>query len=443
MSEKSGLFVNKKADAPAAASGSPAAPGKKDVSKRWKLVALGVGALVVVAATTLAPPAPEAHKKEAPTALINTSPSNADKKAFEAKYQQDITVARQQAEKAQQDAQALRQEMAELRDAVKSGKGTGTALPPGVTPPPSMNANETPAQPTPPAPPLPPVPVPGANTSGKPPAPSSGADLPPPMHGTQAPSAGPRVFEAPKESAAEAKAAQDVLKAQVTYKKNPNAGLVPAGAFAPIFLLNGLDAGTSTAAQSNPTPVLVNVEDNANLPGSAKYNLKNCFVLGTGYGDMSAERVYVRFSRLSCVDKKDRLILSQEVAGYLVDSDGKVGMRGKVFDRQGAKIGKALIAGFAQGLSGALGSAQSTVTSSVVGETTSISGGSALRASGLGGAQTAAGQLAQWYLKEAQSIFPVIGIDSGRKGTLVFTSSVSLAWGETDTQFTKDVKPGT
>jgi conjugal transfer pilus assembly protein TraB len=246
------------------------------------------------------------------------------------------------------------------------------------------------------------------------------------------------VFEAPRASAP---AAGESVKAKVTYKKNPNSGLLPSGAFAPVALLNGLDAGTSSATQSNPMPVLMNIADHAQLPGAARYKLRNCFVLGTGHGDLSAERVYVRVSRLSCVDRSDRLVLSQEVAGYLVDSDGKLGLRGVVVDRQGSRLGKALLAGFAQGLSGALGQAQGTISTSVLGTTNSIGGSEALRASGLSGAQAAASQLAQWYLKEAQSIFPVISVDAGRTGTVVFTNSASLTWGSGEAQFQKDVRP--
>jgi conjugal transfer pilus assembly protein TraB len=116
-------------------------------------------------------------------------------------------------------------------------------------------------------------------------------------------------------------------------------------------------------------------------------------------------------------------------------------LRGIVTDRQGSRLGKALLAGFAQGLSGALGQAQGTLSSSVLGTTNSIGGSDALRASGLSGAQAAASQLAQWYLKEAQSIFPVISVDAGRTGTIVFTNSASLTWGSGEAQFQKDVRP--
>jgi conjugal transfer pilus assembly protein TraB len=129
------------------------------------------------------------------------------------------------------------------------------------------------------------------------------------------------------------------------------------------------------------------------------------------------------------------------IQGYVVDSDNTLGMRGKVVDRQGARLGKALLAGFAQGLGGALGSSQGDVTSSALGSATSITGSAALRASGLSGVSSASSQLAQFYLKEAESIFPVIEIEGGRLGSVVISEDVTLSWGNVDEQFVREVSP--
>lgn len=422
-----GLFVNKRATA-APAEGSPK---QKDVRKRWLMLGAGAVAFVVLASTMFSGnrPAPrQATPKDAPA--LSTTPKGAAEADWRAQSQQEITRARQTAEAAEAEARRLRDDIAGLRDLIAKQSRTEPTPPPGIVPPPVQGQPGAPGsftQPAPPAPPVPPSPPPriGGPT----------AELPP----VQTPAPAPMVFKAPR-AAGEAEAAESV-KAKVTFKKNPNSGLLPAGSFAPVALLNGLDAGTSSATQSNPMPVLMNIGEHARLPGAARYQLRNCFVLGTGHGDLSAERVYVRISRLSCVDRSDRLVLSQEVSGYLVDSDGKLGMRGVVTNRQGSRMHKALLAGFAQGLSGALGQAQGTVSSSLLGSTSSVTGADALRASGLSGAQAATAQLAQWYLKEAQSIFPVITVDAGRTGTIVFTNSASLAWGSGDAQFQKDVRP--
>ncbi|MCC5609601.1 TraB/VirB10 family protein [Nostoc sp. CHAB 5834] len=430
------IFASKKTVA--GTSGEPGGPLKqKDVKKRWLYVGGGAVALIVLS-TTFFGSKNDAQanrpKKEKPAAMVSVNPPNADKAAFESRFAKEVeqlkvTVEQMKAEKAARDK--------ELGD---TGKPAHVVLPP--TPPATGNTGGLGSLVTPPpAPPVPPtIQVPAA------PALDGQQQLPTISIPSQMQSSDPLVFDAPTKASAAPAAngtPEGSANAKVRYQKNPNAGMLPAGAFAQVALLNGIDAGTGTTTQSNPMPVLMNITGNAVLPGSARYKLKNCFVLGSGHGDMSAERVYARVSRISCIDKNDRLVLSQEVQGYLVDSDGKLGMRGLVSDRQGAKLGKAMLAGFAQGLAGALGQAQSSVTSNLSTGTSmsSLSGGSALRASGLAGAQTATAQLADFYLKEAQAMFPVITIDAGRTGTIVFTSTTSLNWLNGDSQYVQQVTP--
>lgn len=451
-----GLFVKSKgaastSSAPSAAANAMGKP--KDVRKRWVYVGMAAVGVVVLASTIFGedkklPPA--APKKNVADATIAVDPPKADKAQFEAQFAKDVERLNARVEQLDSQLQSKDKELQDLRNK-KNGLGVDPAASANPYAPPTANntggIGATP-QIAPPAPPVPPTPtVKLVPPKVVPPSPADAEPLDAPA--VRAASSSPMVFDAPgaANDSADAQPASNKkmadVQAKVQYKKNTNAGALPAGTFASVALLNGLDAGTSAATQSSPMPVLMNVTDNATLPGSAKYRLKSCFVLGTGYGDLSAERVYVRFSRLSCVDRADRLVLSQEVAGYVVDSDGKLGLRGKVVNRQGAKLGNALLAGFAQGLAGALGQAQGAVSSNLLTGTTtsSVSGGAALRASGLSGAQVAASQLAEFYLKEAQSIFPVISVNTGRTATIVFSNSASLNWTTPDTQFVQEVKP--
>lgn len=446
-SKGSGLFVNKKPSAakPSAAPVTPSAgaKGPKNVQARWMYIGGAVIGLVILSTSlTSKPDAPSTAVKKQ-TAMVNTDPPNADKDAFTSKFAKDLEAVKVQQIALEQKLSEKDKEIAELKGRSAKTEAAGSAIPPGIVPPPiAGNSGGLGAVPIPPAPPVAP------NSTGGAGVPQIGSQkvVPTIPGATGGGASGAQIFKAPalqKTSEAENTSAAAVASADVkkSYKKNANAGLIPAGAFAPVSLLNGVDAGTASTTQANPLPVLMRINDQATLPGSAKYQLKSCFVLGTAYGDLSAERVYGRISRLSCVDKKDRLVLTQEVQGYLVDSDGKLGLRGMITDRQGTKIGKALLAGFAQGLAGALGKAQTTTTSTVLGTTSTIGGEEALRAAGLSGAENAASQLAQFYLKEASSIFPVITVDAGRTGTIVFSNSATLAWSDGDNQFVQQVQP--
>lgn len=440
MSErKSGLFLNKKgpsAGPPPAAPVVSALTKGKNVPRRWLYVGGGIAAAVMLFVTLFgqdsAPNTPRAPKNDAASAMISVTPPNADKAAFEANFGKEL-------ERLRQDQERLKEELEKKNATIEKLANSPTNVPPGIVPPPM------------PGPALAPLAPPVAPPSAPPPVPPS-VGAPPPIVPTSpapgfTPSSGePLSFDAPQRTssapATVGAPGAGSVQANRTFERNSNAGLLVPGAFAPVALLNGLDAGTSTTTQSNPQPVLMRISDHATLPGSARYQLRSCFVLGSGYGELSSERVNIRFSRLSCVDRRNRLVLSQEVSGYLVDSDGKLGMRGVIVDRQGAKLGKAMLAGFAEGLARALGAAQSAVTTNALGESSSVIGGSAaLRAAGLSGAESATKQLAQFYLDEAKAIFPVITVDAGRTGTIVFTSGVSLNWSDGETRFVEQVTP--
>lgn len=434
-----GLFVDAK---PQAARPAGAAP-KKNVNKRWLMVAAGIALFALVVSSLLSTkPAPRVVK-EKPEPMINLTP-DVDERSWQVRSQTEIRTVKDENERLQRDIRDLKSAMEKLQNdqriAERNRLSSPGKLPSNIVGPPQAGDPGSLTQPgvmMPPPPPVPPS-VTGQNRTGLPNATSSLVVPPPFTSGVDAQPAEPLVFLPEKRAS---KAGGPEINAKVKYTKNSQSGMMVAGAFAPIVMLNGIDAGTASGSRSNPQPILMRVQDNAVLPGSAKYSLRSCFILGSGYGDLSAERVYIRLARLSCVDKTDRLVLSTPVQGYVADSDNILGLRGKVTDRQGSRLGKALLAGFAQGLSGALGGAQGTMTSSVLGNTTTVSGDEAMRASGLSGASSAASQLAQFYLKEAQAIFPIISVQGGRDGTVVFTEDVNLTWGNTDAQFVRDVSP--
>lgn len=435
-----GLFVNRKSEG---GSNNATAQGPKNVPKRWLYVGLAVMGFSMFATSFFkSEPTPLPAPKKA-EGMIDVTPKGAEEKSWQARSQADIAALKEAVVRQADENKRLAEQ---LKEAQKVQSIKVPALPPGIVPPPAApgTANNNASVPTlPPAPPAPPASVTGSvptsSTNKAPSVPSAGMGTPP--SGEMGAKQQPIIFKPEASAGSKNPKGLEQVSSRISYKANPYSGMLPAGAFAPIALLNGLDAGTASSNQSNPQPVLLNVQDHATLPGAAKYRLKSCFVLASAYGDLSAERVYFRLAQLSCIDKADRLVMTTPVQGYIVDSDGKLGMRGEVSDRQGAKLGKALLAGFAQGLGSAFGSAQGTVTSSALGAATSITGADALKQSGLTGASTAASQLAQFYLKEAQNIFPVISINAGRTGSMVFTQGVPLTWGQGDSLYQKEVKP--
>lgn len=234
------------------------------------------------------------------------------------------------------------------------------------------------------------------------------------------------------------------------YVKNPFAGFLPAGSFAKGVLLTGVDAGASEYTRSNPQPVLIRIQEDATMAGDQNYALKTCFIMGNAYGDLSSERAHIRLARLSCTDSKRGLVLETTLRGYAVDSDGTQGLRGKVVRRNGQLIAKALLSGLAQGLADAASTVSSNAAATVVGtgltggltqQSTDIDSGKLAETAGFQGIGNATQILADMYLNEAKSIFPVIFVPAGRVVSVVISEGTGLEWSEHRALYQKKIKP--
>jgi len=220
-----------------------------------------------------------------------------------------------------------------------------------------------------------------------------------------------------------AKPAADVAAASSTARDTRR--FLPSGAFTRAVLLGGLDAPTGGQAQRNPQPVLLRLADNAILPNQFRARVKECFVVGAGYGDVSSERAYIRTESLSCVTR-DGTAIDVPVKGYVAGEDGKAGMRGRLVSKQGQILANALLAGVASGIGHAFQQSSTTLSVSPLGTTSTVDPGKQLEA-GLGtGVGKALDRLAQYYISLAEKVFPVIEVDAGRSVDVVLTQGVAL-----------------
>lgn len=200
---------------------------------------------------------------------------------------------------------------------------------------------------------------------------------------------------------------------------------VPSGSFFRVALLGGLDAPTGGQAQSNPHPVLMRAQDNAFLPNRYRFKIKECFVLGASYGDISAERAYIRLESLSCV-RHDGKAIDVPVKGYVVGEDGKAGMRGRLVSKQGQVLANSLLAGIGAGIGQAFQQSATTISTNPLGSVGTVNPGQQLQA-GVGvGIGKALDRLSQYYITLAEKMFPIIEVDAGRTVDVVFTKGFSL-----------------
>ena len=189
-------------------------------------------------------------------------------------------------------------------------------------------------------------------------------------------------------------------------------------------LLNGLDAPTGGQAQQNPHPIMLQVVDNAQLPNSVKANLKGCVVTGNGHGDLSAERAYIRLDRLSCVDEEGGAI-DVSVKGYVSGEDGKTGLRGRLITKTGQVLANAIFIGAIGGFGDAIRQQATTQSNNAFGvQNQSVNNPWQY---GLGGGiGKSMDRVAQYYIKLADKLFPVVEVDGGRVVDIVLTRGVSI-----------------
>jgi conjugal transfer pilus assembly protein TraB len=213
---------------------------------------------------------------------------------------------------------------------------------------------------------------------------------------------------------------------------------LPSGSFVRAVLLAGLNAPTGGQAQSNPHPVLLRLIDHAQLPNQFRLKAKDCLIVGSGYGDLSSERAYIRTENLSCVSPSGEA-LELPIKGYVAGEDGKAGVMGRLITKQGQVLANALIAGIGSGLGQAFQQSASTTSVSPLGSTSSVKQGEEFKAGISSGVGKAMDRLAQYYIALAEKLYPVVEVDAGRMVDVVITKGAMLPMGEAGAETTSAI----
>ena len=211
----------------------------------------------------------------------------------------------------------------------------------------------------------------------------------------------------------------------------PVSAWLPAGAHASAIVLAGVDASAGISSQGDPRPVLMRItgpawtaaEDGVALA----VDIDGCTVTGAAHGDLSSEKVYVRFRTMTCAGPEPGTVIETDVAGFVAGS-GKTGVRGPVVSREGALVEKAFLAGVVSGVG--QGAAQAFQPQAVA-----TGGGAAVANTGLGdigraglgaGASSAGQKVADYMIRRAEQYQPVIQLQAGTKVTLVFLEGARI-----------------
>ncbi len=203
---------------------------------------------------------------------------------------------------------------------------------------------------------------------------------------------------------------------------------VPAGAFVEALILSGVDAKASVGAQSDPQPVLFMTRGKITLPGfESRGEITHCHVVGSAYGDLSSERVYMRLESMSCQHSNGDSSESK-VAGYVVGQDGRVGIRGRMAIRDVRLLARGAWGGVLSGLAHMMSRpAPVLLAANSGGHVEGRVSYNNMFQQGMNKSGTSAlDRLSNYYIERAEQLQPVIQIDSGQSVALVFTKNTTF-----------------
>ena len=211
----------------------------------------------------------------------------------------------------------------------------------------------------------------------------------------------------------------------------PVASWLPAGAHAEAIVLAGVDASAGVSSQGDPRPVLLRITGpawTAAEDGEAmQVDVDGCTVTGAAHGDLSSEKVYVRFRTMTCAGPEPGTVVETDVAGFVAGS-GKTGVRGPVVSREGALVEKAFLAGLVSGLGQGVSQAfQPQAVATGTGAAVANTGLGDIGRAGLGAGASSAGQkVADYMIRRAEQYQPVVQLQAGTKVTLVFLEGARI-----------------
>lgn len=218
-------------------------------------------------------------------------------------------------------------------------------------------------------------------------------------------------------------------QARIEAERADEAVYLPPGSIITGTIISGMDAPTGRGARQDPFPSLIRIKHEAILPNRFRADVRECFAIMGGYGDISSERAYLRGETFSCV-REDGSVIESSFEAYAVGEDGKAGLRGRLVSKQGQLLAKSLTAGVLQGFSGAFNRVPVPTLSLNDGNQQLYQqafSGDALQSGAVTGVGQALDRLAQFYIDQAEGMFPVIEIDAGREVEIILVRGGRLA----------------
>lgn len=208
---------------------------------------------------------------------------------------------------------------------------------------------------------------------------------------------------------------------------------IPPGTTVRAVMISSVDAPIGAYSSSDPQPIKLQILDDGHLPKNVRAKLKGGIIIGSAYGDLSSERLYIRIERLTQV-KPSGDFIETAVTGFITGEDGKYGVRGTVVDKSSKLVKNAAISGVFSGINsyfqayassrwGCYGYPGCFPDDSC--SNRDLAYGLASQG-GTSGMESAFNTLTDYYIRRAEFIKPVLQVNAGRIVDITFTLSTDI-----------------
>ncbi|KJV54765.1 bacterial conjugation TrbI-like family protein, partial [Orientia chuto str. Dubai] len=206
---------------------------------------------------------------------------------------------------------------------------------------------------------------------------------------------------------------------------------VTSGSSAKAILLTGVVVGTGTNSSSSLDPIVLQLLNQAILYDEYKTDqIKKAILIGSCNGDVASERAKCRLETLSVINNTGDII-EKKVEGWLIGEDGLPGIKGMVVDKSSDAVRMAALnfvfSGIAKSLQvQAINQDMQTVQSLNSVTASQQEFGEAVKSGSDSGGSNTFDKLADFAIKIADAMSPVIVVDSGRVVDVVFKKGFDL-----------------
>ena len=199
---------------------------------------------------------------------------------------------------------------------------------------------------------------------------------------------------------------------------------VPEGTYLTGYLLGGIVISTAlNTADENPVPITIQLVDRGNLHKDNPLDASKCKIHGSSKGDISSERVTIRLEKMVC--EENGHFITTHIIGQIYGPDGFNGIKGKVISTSSKHLKNALLGSMISGFSSSVKGNESMILSSGGLLSTEKTGAKeALKMGALSGGSNAGEKLADYYLRQAEAMSPVITIPAGVRVNAQITKGV-------------------